>query len=184
MAATLSDRASVQANVDAGIGDVDPYRFEDRQPAEDRDEVTVAAIARDPKLGGGRRIAIPARDDRYGHQAGDECLKLLAAALRSCCRRPADMVARYGGEEFAMILPDTELAGAAHVAEAARDAVAQLTIAHDRSAAAAYVTISGGVAVLRTIDITSQQLITAADQALYQAKHLGRNRMISAPAEL
>jgi diguanylate cyclase (GGDEF)-like protein len=94
------------------------------------------------------------------------------------------MVARYGGEEFAMILPDTELAGAAHIAEAARDAVAQLTIAHDRSAAAAYVTISGGVAVLRTIDITSQQLITAADQALYQAKHLGRNRMISAPAEL
>jgi PleD family two-component response regulator len=49
-----------------------------------------------------------AYNDHYGHQAGDECLKQVAAALQSCCRRSADMAARYGGEEFAMILPDTE----------------------------------------------------------------------------
>jgi diguanylate cyclase (GGDEF)-like protein len=128
--------------------------------------------------------AFKAYNDHYGHQAGDECLKRVATALRSCCRRPADMAARYGGEEFAMILPDTELIGAAQIAEAARDAVAQLKIPHAHSAAAPYVSISGGVAVLlRKIDITTQQLITAADQTLFQAKHLGRNRMISVQAE-
>jgi diguanylate cyclase (GGDEF)-like protein len=125
-----------------------------------------------------------AYNDHYGHQAGDACLKQVAAALQSCCRRPADMAARYGGEEFAMILPETELAGAAHLAEVARGAVAQLRIPHAHSIAAPYVTISGGVAVLfRKIDLSGLQLIAAADQALYQAKHLGRNRMVSVQAE-
>ncbi len=128
--------------------------------------------------------AFKAYNDHYGHQAGDECLKQVAAALQSCCRRPADIAARYGGEEFAMILPDTELAGAAQIAEAARDAVAQLRIPHAHSPAASHVSISGGVAeLLRRIDSTGQQLITAADQTLFQAKHLGRNRMVSAQAE-
>jgi diguanylate cyclase (GGDEF)-like protein len=123
-------------------------------------------------------------NDQYGHQAGDECLKQVAAALQSCCRRPADMTARYGGEEFAMILPDTELIGAGQIAEAARRAVAELKIPHACSSAGPYVSISGGVAVLvRGIDITAQQLITAADQILYEAKHLGRNRIISVHAE-
>lgn len=125
-----------------------------------------------------------AYNDCYGHQAGDECLKLIAAALRSCCRRPADMAARYGGEEFAMILPDTDLMGAAQIAEAARDAVAQLKIPHAHSPAGPDVSISGGVAVLlHNIEMNAEQLITAADQALYQAKHLGRNRMVYVQAE-
>ncbi len=125
-----------------------------------------------------------AYNDRYGHQAGDECLKQIAAALRSCCRRPADMAARYGGEEFALILPDTGLIGAAQIAEAARNAVSQLGISHDDSAAGSHVSISGGVAVLqRNIDMTAEQLIAAADQALYQAKHLGRNRVACVQAE-
>jgi diguanylate cyclase (GGDEF)-like protein len=125
--------------------------------------------------------AFKAYNDRYGHQAGDECLKRIAAALRSCCRRPADMAARYGGEEFALILPDTELGGALQVAEAAREAVAQLKIPHADSAAASHASISGGVAVLlRGIGATAQQLVAAADQTLYQAKHLGRNRIVSA----
>lgn len=128
--------------------------------------------------------AFKAYNDCYGHQAGDKCLKQIAAALRACCRRPADMVARYGGEEFAVILPDTALVGAARIAEAARDAVAQLRIPHAHSPAAAYVSISGGVAVLlRHSDMTAEQLITAADQTLYQAKHLGRNRMVCVQAE-
>jgi diguanylate cyclase (GGDEF)-like protein len=92
--------------------------------------------------------AFKAYNDHYGHQACDESLKQVAAALQSCCRRPADMVARYGGEEFAIILPDTELAAAARIAEAARSAVARLNIAHAHSPAASYVSISGGVAVL------------------------------------
>jgi diguanylate cyclase (GGDEF)-like protein len=124
--------------------------------------------------------AFKAYNDCYGHQAGDDCLKQVAAAMRACCRRPGDMAARYGGEEFAMILPDTELTGAAQIAEAVREAVAQLRIPHANSPAGPYVSISGGIATLRdSIDITAEQLIKAADQTLYLAKGQGRNRMVS-----
>ncbi len=84
-----------------------------------------------------------------------------------------------------MILPDTELIGAAQCAEAARAAVAHLRIPHGSSAEGpTYVTISGGVAaLLRNIDMSAEQLIMAADQTLYQAKHLGRNRMVSVQPE-
>lgn len=117
-------------------------------------------------------------NDHYGHQAGDECLKRIAAALQSSCRRPADLVARYGGEEFALVLPDTELNGAVQVAETARKAVEQLKIVHEHSKAAPHVSISAGVAAqLPGMIITAEQLIMAADQVLYQAKHLGRNRV-------
>ena len=119
--------------------------------------------------------AFKAYNDHYGHQEGDECLKQVAAAIRSCCRRPADLAARYGGEEFAMILPATGLIGANH----ARDAVAQLRIPHARSPTAPYVTISGGFAILlQNTDSTGQQLIAAADGGLFQAKRLGRDRMV------
>ena len=119
-----------------------------------------------------------AYNDRYGHVAGDECLKKVAEVLRSCCRRPADMAARYGGEEFALILPDTDWNGAAHLAEHARHAVAQLQIPHAASAAAHFVSISGGIAVFDPrASTTAGQLIAAADKALFQAKSLGRNRI-------
>jgi diguanylate cyclase (GGDEF)-like protein len=122
--------------------------------------------------------AFKAYNDHYGHQAGDACLKQVATALQSCCRRPADMVARYGGEEFAIILPETDLIGATQIAEAAGHAVSQLKVPHTRSATAPYVSISGDVAILlQDIDFTAQKLIEAADQSLYRAKHLGRNRM-------
>ena len=128
--------------------------------------------------------AFKAYNDHYGHQAGDECLKQVAAALQSCCRRTADMAARYGGEEFAMILPDTELGAAVQIAEAAREAVAKLRITHAKSPTASQVTISGGIAVLlRGTVLSARQLIAAADQNLYQAKHLGRNRMITVDAD-
>ena len=121
-----------------------------------------------------------AYNDHYGHQAGDECLRQVAAALKSCCRRPTDMAARYGGEEFALILPDTALSGAFQIAEQARWAVAQLKIPHEHSAAAGVVTFSGGIAVFMAhFNTTEQQLIEAADDALFQAKRAGRNRIIS-----
>ena len=121
-----------------------------------------------------------AYNDRYGHQAGDECLKQIAAALRSCCRRPADMAARFGGEEFALILPDTELSGAARIAEAVRETVGQLRIPHELSQVTSHISISGGIAVLLLkLDMTAQQLIAAADETLYRAKGGGRNRMVS-----
>jgi diguanylate cyclase (GGDEF)-like protein len=124
-------------------------------------------------------------NDHYGHQTGDECLKQIAAVLKSCCRRPADIAARYGGEEFALILPDTDLIGAAHIAETVRDAVARLKIPHKRSAVEPHVSVSGGVAVLlQEFDMTAEQLIWEADQNLYKAKHLGRNRVVSAQLNL
>jgi diguanylate cyclase (GGDEF)-like protein len=124
-----------------------------------------------------------AYNDHFGHQAGDDCLKQVAAALRTSCRRPADMAARYGGEEFALILPDTDMIGAARIAEAARSAVAALQIPHPNSKAGPFVSISGGVSVLlRNIDPTVQQLIAEADESLFQAKHLGRDRIVSTQA--
>jgi len=124
-------------------------------------------------------------NDHYGHPAGDECLKRVAAALRSCCRRTADTAARYGGEEFALILPETGLGDAMHVAEAAKDAVAQLRIAHEKSRIEPYVTISGGIAVLlHNGNSSALQLIVEADRCLYLAKRAGRNRMVTAPAVL
>jgi diguanylate cyclase (GGDEF)-like protein len=123
-------------------------------------------------------------NDHYGHPAGDECLMRVAQALLSCCRRPADMAARYGGEEFALILPDTDLAGALNTAEAARSAVLQLGIPHDYSLASPHVSISGGASVLSPgSELTPRQLIAEADQNLYRAKDLGRNRIMSAESE-
>ncbi|MES2582493.1 MAG: diguanylate cyclase [Pseudomonadota bacterium] len=121
-------------------------------------------------------------NDQYGHPAGDECLKQVAAALRSCGNRAADMVARYGGEEFALILPDTDAIGALRVGEAARVAVSGLKIVHARSTSSPHVSISAGVAVLMPdADMTARQLIAAADQYLYQAKAAGRNQVVGAP---
>jgi diguanylate cyclase (GGDEF)-like protein len=83
-----------------------------------------------------------------------------------------------------MVLPDTDLLGAAQVAEAARIAVAQLRLPHEFSPAAAYVSISGGIAVLLgKFDIKAQHLIAAADRNLYRAKQRGRNQMVSTEAE-
>jgi diguanylate cyclase (GGDEF)-like protein len=125
-----------------------------------------------------------AYNDHYGHQAGDECLKQVARALQSGCRRPADLAARYGGEEFALVLPETSLAGAAQVGEAVRQAVLQLQIPHEHSSIAAHVTLSVGVAsLLPGTDAQPERLIAAADQALYQAKKLGRNRVVNLQAE-
>jgi len=123
-------------------------------------------------------------NDHYGHQAGDECLRQVAQALQKMCRRPADIAARYGGEEFALILPETGLVGAAQVAEGVRDAIARLNILHEYSQAASHITMSVGVACfLPTMEIDSEGLVSAADQALYQAKKLGRNRVVTLQAE-
>lgn len=122
-------------------------------------------------------------NDRYGHQAGDECLKQLAATLRGKLRRPADVVARYGGEEFAAILPDTGVDGAALVAEGMRAAVQALGLAHEASAAGR-VTVSIGVAVrVPQQPAELAAFVGAADAALYAAKRRGRNRVAAAGDE-
>ena len=119
-------------------------------------------------------------NNTYGHQAGDDCLKRVGVLLRSYGQRPTDLAARYGGEEFALILPDTDASGAQKVAEAIRSALENLRIPHAGSSAGPWVTLCGGTATVKaTNQTTPAQLIHAADQALYQAKHSGRNRICS-----
>lgn len=122
-------------------------------------------------------------NDRYGHQAGDDCLRQVASALSSVCRRPADLAARYGGEEFIMVLPETPLAGAIMVAESLQQAIARLGVPHAGSEVARVVTLSQGVAAIAPqADTAPEQLVQIADQALYRAKQRGRNCHVSAAA--
>jgi diguanylate cyclase (GGDEF)-like protein len=117
-------------------------------------------------------------NDRYGHQAGDNCLKLVARALFETLRRPYDKVARYGGEEFACLLPKTELAGARAMAEKMQTRVSELNVEHLGSDVDQIVTISLGVAsMVPTPSVTPELLLKAADQQLYQAKRMGRARV-------
>lgn len=120
-------------------------------------------------------------NDTYGHQAGDECLRRVAAALADIPVRVSDQVARYGGEEFAVILPDVHLQGAVVVAERIRTAVEKLALVN-RVADTGWVTVSIGVASLAADpDHTPSQLIASADAALYAAKRQGRNRIVVHP---
>jgi diguanylate cyclase (GGDEF)-like protein len=122
-----------------------------------------------------------AYNDRYGHLAGDECLRRVGAAVGQSCRRGSDLAARYGGEEFALLLPDTPQAGALQVVETLRRDVAALAIAHEASPTAAVVTLSAGVATyVAERDKTAFDLMRRADAALYRSKELGRNRSVCA----
>jgi diguanylate cyclase (GGDEF)-like protein len=118
-------------------------------------------------------------NDCYGHQAGDDCLRRVAAALSLAGRRPADLAARYGGEEFAIVLPATVLEGAVDVAKAVSRVIGGLAIPHARSAVDKSVTLSQGVvSLIPEKETASEDLIQHADQALYQAKQQGRNRYV------
>ncbi len=117
-------------------------------------------------------------NDTYGHQAGDECLRKVAGVLRNAVKRPADLVARYGGEEFVVVLPNTDIQGAAVVAEFIRAGVLGLQIVHAKSAVSEYVTLSVGVACCVPAPMSQPgTLIAIADEALYRAKRTGRDRV-------
>lgn len=118
-----------------------------------------------------------AYNDGFGHQAGDDCLRQVAALIAGGVRRAADTVARYGGEEFGVLLPDTDAPGAAILAERIRAAVEQRNIPHPAMPQGC-VTISIGVATATGKDLADPAaLVTAADRALYEAKRSGRNRV-------
>ncbi|WP_013321179.1 diguanylate cyclase domain-containing protein [Gloeothece verrucosa] len=120
-------------------------------------------------------------NDTYGHLAGDHCLQQIARVIKTSVGRPADLVARYGGEEFAIVLPETSLKGALFVAEQIRQKVKNLTIPHTKSAYQC-VTLSLGVAsLIPSGALSPKALINAADEALYQAKANGRDRVVSIP---
>lgn len=117
-------------------------------------------------------------NDYYGHPTGDVCLAKVSDVLTYCIRRPADLVARYGGEEFAVILPNTDTAGGHSVASAIQDQLAKAAIPHVTSGAADTITLTMGIAtVIPQHQLSSQDLLQAADLALYHAKQQGRDRI-------
>lgn len=117
-------------------------------------------------------------NDHYGHQAGDECLRQIALALKGCLRRPADLLARYGGEEFVCILPETDFDAALDLAASMEQTVRRLQIPHAGSEMAAILTISLGVAGRGNDRLDSvEALMALADKQLYKAKEAGRGRV-------
>jgi len=120
-------------------------------------------------------------NDGYGHLKGDDCLRKVSAAFSKTVKREIDLLARYGGEEFAVVLPSTGIEGATILAEQLRKAVLDAEIPHEFSSVGPYVTISSGVATMHAGEnISGDKLIVLADEALYQSKMDGRNRVTQA----
>jgi diguanylate cyclase (GGDEF)-like protein len=119
-------------------------------------------------------------NDLYGHQAGDECLRQVAACARAEIGAEDDLAARYGGEEFILLLPRTPLVEARRAAERLRAAVAALRITHAGGEELGVVTASFGVASADSAHCRFEALTAEADAALYRAKRSGRNRVVAA----
>jgi diguanylate cyclase (GGDEF)-like protein len=118
-------------------------------------------------------------NDLYGHQAGDDCLRKVAASIARCAKRPFDFLARYGGEEFVLVLYGPPEEYARTLPEQIRCDLLDLLIPHAGSSAAKHVTVSIGVALARAASKRSLNgAIQVADEALYQAKREGRNRVV------
>jgi diguanylate cyclase (GGDEF)-like protein len=123
-----------------------------------------------------------AYNDRYGHVAGDDCLRRVSSALRDAARRrPLDFVARYGGEELVAVLYGADKAYAESIARGLLSAVRELRIPHVNSQAQPYVTVSVGLVSVDAYRMASHDAAVAlADDALYAAKHQGRDRHVAA----
>lgn len=124
-------------------------------------------------------------NDKYGHQVGDDCLRAISVTIDQTIRRPTDVAARYGGEEIAVVLPDTDVAGAMEIAERIRAAVEQLRLPHiDNPEGGGWVTVSIGAATALSRSGGTMKmpegLLASADNALYNAKRNGRNRVETA----
>lgn len=114
-------------------------------------------------------------NDRYGHQAGDECLSSVAQVLKMAVRAEDDLVARYGGEEFVVALPRVPLVHATAIAERIQQKIHEAALPHEASEVASVVTVSIGI-VDSDGTVPMETLIARADSALYQAKNKGRNQ--------
>jgi diguanylate cyclase (GGDEF)-like protein len=146
-------------------------------------ELLGQAVAREDRQGGRFGLLILDLDhfkklnDTYGHPAGDAALKGAAEVLRRHLRK-GDQAARYGGEEFVAILPGTDQAGAAHLAERVREAVEKNRLVFE--GARLSLTASFGLAVWPLDGKEPDELLASADRALYAAKEAGRNRVVAA----
>ncbi|MDB5416470.1 MAG: diguanylate cyclase [Rubritepida sp.] len=176
----LETKLAALATTDGLTGIANRRRFDDDLLTEwrraARDGTSIALLLLDVDH-------FKAFNDRYGHPAGDECLRSVASSIAATIRRPGDKAARYGGEEFAVILPATDLVGALDVAERVRGAIEALSLRHEGNGTGV-VTVSIGVAGTvpsPLVPIETSALIKASDEALYQAKHTGRNRVVVAP---
>lgn len=117
-------------------------------------------------------------NDRYGHLAGDECLKKVADLLGQCAARPHDVVARYGGEEFVLVLPDTDVNAAREVAERCKQSMLEARIPHENSATGPWVSLSIGTATMTPEEGQPiAPFLEAVDKSMYRAKQTGRNRV-------
>ncbi|MEO1352585.1 MAG: diguanylate cyclase [Cyanobacteria bacterium J06635_15] len=124
-----------------------------------------------------------AYNDTYGHVAGDECLKAIAATLSQKVRLSSTLVARYGGEEFVIVLPNTPATDAIQIAERLRTKIIQMAIPHSASPEG-YITASFGIASqIPNASSNPINLVRKADNALYTAKHRGRNQIVGATVE-
>lgn len=117
-------------------------------------------------------------NDTYGHLAGDDCIRSVAVVLTQSIGRSSDVAVRYGGEEFAVVLPDTGAAGAQIIAQAIKDRLEKKAIAHQASPVRDVVTMSFGVAtVIPDNSSEPASVVSLADEALYQSKDTGRDRI-------
>ena len=120
-----------------------------------------------------------AYNDTYGHPTGDKCIQKVSHVLEQATQRSADLVARYGGEEFAVVLPNTDASGAWQVAQRIRNQLAALKLPHQSSPVSEWVTLSIGVATkIPNPQEAPITLVQSADNALYQAKAEGRDRLV------
>ena len=125
-----------------------------------------------------------AYNDHFGHQAGDDCLRSVAATLQSGLKRPGDLLARYGGEEFVCLLPDTDLPGVLSLARHLGQQVQAQGIAHPGSGVASVLTVSlGGCTKAHDVVGSAAMLLREADAQLYTAKSRGRNQACGSELE-
>lgn len=123
-------------------------------------------------------------NDNYGHQQGDDCLKIVASLLANACQSPVDMAARYGGEEFVALLPGTNEKSALKVANRFQSLLKDANLEHSHSSVGHYVTSSIGIATHNEGDnYQLKDLIEQSDKALYRAKESGRNQIMLASTD-
>jgi diguanylate cyclase (GGDEF)-like protein len=123
-------------------------------------------------------------NDTYGHQCGDEVLKLFVQSISELIRSDTDWLARYGGEEFLLVLPETKLENAYGLAERLRKHIAQKIIEteeEDKVSITASFGVTGVDASSSSNNITPEALINTADKYLYEAKKKGRNKVVKGP---